>query len=109
MSAINRRSWSYLVTIGTPLFQSAVRWRAYGALVLILLLLLSLNGLNVVNSYVGRGFMSAIAERETMNQEGCASALAPRTMLFRPVFPQTSLSGGGPGDLATSPALVAIL
>jgi vitamin B12/bleomycin/antimicrobial peptide transport system ATP-binding/permease protein len=65
MSSINRRAWSYLLTIGTPLFTSAVRWRAYGALALILALLLSLNGLNVVNSYVGRGFMSAIAERES--------------------------------------------
>ena len=64
MSSINRRAWSHLLTIGKPLFTSEKRWRAFGGLALILALLLSLNGLNVVNSYVGRGFMSAIADRE---------------------------------------------
>ena len=64
MSSINRRAWSQLLTIGKPLFTPEKRWRTFGGLSLILALLLSLNALNVVNSYVGRGFMTAIADRE---------------------------------------------
>ena len=64
MSSINRRAWSHLLTISKPLFASEKRWRAFGGLTLILTLLLSLNALNVVNSYVGRGFMTAISDRE---------------------------------------------
>src|SRR5262245_23609129 len=45
------------------LLSSEVRGRAIGLLVLLLLFALSVNALNVVNSYVGRDFMTAIADR----------------------------------------------
>jgi vitamin B12/bleomycin/antimicrobial peptide transport system ATP-binding/permease protein len=64
MSSNNRRTWSHLLTIGKPLFAPERRWRTFTGLGLIVALLLSLNGLNVVNSYIGRGFMTAIADHE---------------------------------------------
>jgi putative ATP-binding cassette transporter len=41
-----------------------VRWQAAVALAAIVALLLTLNALNVANSYVGRNFMTAIAQRD---------------------------------------------
>jgi ABC-type uncharacterized transport system fused permease/ATPase subunit len=46
------------------LLRSEVRRKAITLLVLLLLFALSVNGLNVVNSYVGRNFMTAIAQRD---------------------------------------------
>lgn len=43
---------------------SDVRWPARGRLALLLAFALAVNGLNVVNSYVGRDFMTAIAHRD---------------------------------------------
>ncbi len=65
MFAIPRRALSHLRAITVPFLTSDMRWRAWGAMGLIVALLLSLNGLNVVNSYVGRGFMTAVVARET--------------------------------------------
>ena len=46
------------------LLSSEVRGKAIGLLVLLFLFAMSVNGLNVVNSYIGRDFMTAIAERD---------------------------------------------
>ncbi|HEX4772295.1 MAG TPA: ABC transporter transmembrane domain-containing protein, partial [Bryobacteraceae bacterium] len=43
---------------------SEVRWRARGLFALLIAFALAVNGLNVVNSYVGRDFMTAIADRD---------------------------------------------
>jgi putative ATP-binding cassette transporter len=43
---------------------SEVRWRARGLFALLILFALTVNGLNVVNSYVGRDFMTAISHRD---------------------------------------------
>jgi putative ATP-binding cassette transporter len=43
---------------------SEVRWRARGLFALLLAFALTINGLNVVNSYVGRDFMTAISQRD---------------------------------------------
>ena len=48
-------------------FTSEVRWRARGLFGLLIAFALTVNGLNVVNSYVGRDFMTAIEHR---NQVG---------------------------------------
>jgi putative ATP-binding cassette transporter len=64
MTSTDRRAWSRFVRITKPFFLSAERWWAWGGLGLLLVFLLSLSGLNVVNSYVGRDFMTAIAERQ---------------------------------------------
>jgi len=63
MTSLNRHVWSRIVALGKPLFLSPMRWRAAGSLALIVTLLLTLNALNVGNSYVGRGFITAISER----------------------------------------------
>src|SRR5690349_7548363 len=64
MASIDRRAWSRFVRISKPFFTSETRWRAWGGVALLIVLLLSLTGLNVANSYVGRHFMTAIAERQ---------------------------------------------
>jgi putative ATP-binding cassette transporter len=61
---LKSRAWSRLVAIGRAFFCSPNRWHAAGALATIAALLLTLNGLNVVNSYVGRNFITAIAQRD---------------------------------------------
>jgi putative ATP-binding cassette transporter len=43
---------------------SEVRWQARGLFALLLAFALTINGLNVVNSYVGRDFMTAISNRD---------------------------------------------
>jgi vitamin B12/bleomycin/antimicrobial peptide transport system ATP-binding/permease protein len=43
---------------------SEVRWRARGLFALLIGFALTINGLNVVNSYVGRDFMTAISHRD---------------------------------------------
>src|SRR5438105_644425 len=63
MSLIGRHAWSRLVAITKPLFQSEARWRAGAMLGLLILLLLSVSGLNVVNSFVGRDFMTSVEQR----------------------------------------------
>ena len=54
--------WSRLVAVGWPFFISQRRVRAWGGLAILFVLLLSINGVNVVNSYVGRSFFTALAE-----------------------------------------------
>jgi vitamin B12/bleomycin/antimicrobial peptide transport system ATP-binding/permease protein len=63
MPTPNRHAWSDIVAIGKPFFVSPMRWRAAGALSVIVGLLLTLNALNVANSYVGRSFITAISQR----------------------------------------------
>ena len=43
---------------------SEVRWRARGLVALLIGFALTINGLNVLNSYVGRDFMTAISRRD---------------------------------------------
>jgi putative ATP-binding cassette transporter len=56
--------WSRFLTVTRPFFQSEERWRAFALLGLIAFFLLCINGLNVLNSFVGRDFMTALSERE---------------------------------------------
>src|SRR5436190_15252827 len=60
-----RSGWSRFLTVALPFFRSEMRWAALGTLVLLIVLLVAISGFNVVNSYVGRDFMSAIAERDS--------------------------------------------
>jgi putative ATP-binding cassette transporter len=43
---------------------SEVRWRARGLFALLIAFALTVNGLNVVNNYVGRDFITAISHRD---------------------------------------------
>jgi putative ATP-binding cassette transporter len=61
--SLNRSMWTRFETVGLPFFQARPRGRALGGLVLLGALLVAINGLNVINSYVGRDFMTALAER----------------------------------------------
>jgi putative ATP-binding cassette transporter len=64
MASIDRRAWSRFVRVTKPFFTSETRWRAWGGVAVLIALLFSLTGLNVANSYVGRHFMTAVAEGE---------------------------------------------
>jgi putative ATP-binding cassette transporter len=59
----SRKSWSRIVRITRPFFTSDLRWHAIAWLVALLALVLGVVGLNVVNGYVNRDFMTAITER----------------------------------------------
>jgi len=58
-----RPAWFRLFEILRLFFSSEVRNRAILWASLLIALLLLMNGLNVVNSYVGRDFMTAVADR----------------------------------------------
>jgi putative ATP-binding cassette transporter len=51
------------VAVALPFYKSEARGKALGGLTLLVILLVTINGTNVVNSYVGRDFMSALAGR----------------------------------------------
>jgi vitamin B12/bleomycin/antimicrobial peptide transport system ATP-binding/permease protein len=60
----NRQTARRFVRAVRDLLTSEVRRKAIGLLVLILLFALSVNGLNVVNSYINRDFMTAVEHRD---------------------------------------------
>ncbi len=57
------RAWTRFLNVLRLFVSSEARRPAIGWFTLLLALLLSLSGLNVVNSYVGRDFMTAISDR----------------------------------------------
>jgi putative ATP-binding cassette transporter len=61
---INRHTWGCFVRSVRSFLGSEARGRAWGFFGLLLFLLFAINGLNVVNSYVARNFMTAIAGRD---------------------------------------------
>jgi putative ATP-binding cassette transporter len=64
MAMLSRQAWSRFWTLTRPLFRSEERWRAIALLSLLVTLLLSVSGLNVVNSFVGRDFMTSIEQQQ---------------------------------------------
>ena len=64
MFPISQAAWSRFVRVVRGFFRSEVGWRATWLSALLVTLLFSVNGLNVVNSYVGRDFMTSISERQ---------------------------------------------
>jgi putative ATP-binding cassette transporter len=64
--------WKRFVMLGRPFFRSEVRWQAVGLLVLLVVLLLGVSSMNVVNSFLGRDFMTAVAQRELGRFYVCA-------------------------------------
>jgi vitamin B12/bleomycin/antimicrobial peptide transport system ATP-binding/permease protein len=61
---INRDTWVRLGRAVTTLLRSEVGGRATALFVTMFLLLLAVNGMNVVNSYVGRDFMTSIESHD---------------------------------------------
>jgi putative ATP-binding cassette transporter len=84
MISLHRRTWSRFVALGTPFLQSEVRWQALALLGLLMALLLAISGLNILNSYVGRDFMTAVARRE-------ASRFSTLALLYAGVFAVTTI------------------
>lgn len=61
---INRQTLTLFIRMVRNLFSSEVGTTAVAMVAVLVGLLLAINGLNVVNSYVGRDFMTAISERD---------------------------------------------
>src|SRR5262249_58331843 len=80
---LNRHTAHRFVRAVRDLLTSEVRGRAIGLLILLAVFALSVNGLNVVNSYVGRDFMTAIANRDM-------SGFLRMTILYVGVFAATT-------------------
>jgi putative ATP-binding cassette transporter len=76
MRFFHRPLWSRLTAVGLPFFRSGLRGRALGGLALLAGLLLTVNGLNVVNSYVGRDAMTGLEQRSVVRFYSLALALA---------------------------------
>ncbi|HWG45215.1 MAG TPA: SbmA/BacA-like family transporter [Gemmataceae bacterium] len=55
--------WSRLTTIAWPFFVSEAWHKAIGALVILIVLLLAVNGLNIGISYIMRDFMTALEQK----------------------------------------------
>jgi putative ATP-binding cassette transporter len=62
--AVTRDTARRFVRVVKDFLTSEVRWPARGMFALLIAFALTVNGLNVVNSYVGRDFMTAIAHRD---------------------------------------------
>ncbi|UZR29646.1 ABC transporter ATP-binding protein/permease [Methylococcus mesophilus] len=60
---LDRLAWERFKRHMRVLLHSEVGGKALGLFLLLIVFLVGINGLNVVNSYVGRDFMTAIAER----------------------------------------------
>jgi vitamin B12/bleomycin/antimicrobial peptide transport system ATP-binding/permease protein len=63
-STISRTTWTRFLEMLAMLGRSEVGGKAKLLFALLILLLFGINGLNVVNSYVGRDFMTAIENRD---------------------------------------------
>ena len=62
---ISRTTWARFIEMMRALLKSEVGGKAKGLFLSLILFLFGINGLNVVNSYVGRDFMTAIENRNT--------------------------------------------
>ena len=76
---INRETWRRFVRVVRSFLTSEVRWQARGMFALLIAFALIVNVLNVVNSYVGRDFMTAIEHRDW-------TGFAHQTVLYLVVF-----------------------
>lgn len=62
---INRQTWLRFLRMIKNFWASEVGTKAAMWFAALIVLLFGINGLNIVNSYVGRDFMTAIADRNT--------------------------------------------
>src|SRR5262249_34514635 len=63
MRSLNHSMWSRLVAVGMPFYRSEARGRALGGIGGLVAPFVGINGMNVINSFMGRDFMTALAER----------------------------------------------
>lgn len=64
---INEQGWGLFIQMMRNFTGSEVGMKAVGLFVSLMCLLLAVNGFNILSSYVGRDFMTAIAERNVPN------------------------------------------
>lgn len=65
MAQIDRNVIRRFISLASPFFRSEVRWRAIGLVALLLGLSLTINGVGVIMSYIGRDFMTALQTKNT--------------------------------------------
>jgi putative ATP-binding cassette transporter len=57
--------WTRFARVAWPFFGSEARTKAFGVLAILITLLLAINGLNILTSYVMRDFMTSLEQRHT--------------------------------------------
>jgi vitamin B12/bleomycin/antimicrobial peptide transport system ATP-binding/permease protein len=62
---VNEQGWGLFTQLLRHLMRSPIGGRALALFVALIVMLLGVNGLNIVGSYVGRDFITAITERDT--------------------------------------------
>ncbi|MFL5327577.1 MAG: ABC transporter ATP-binding protein/permease [Gemmataceae bacterium] len=87
---LNRRTARRFVGAVKQLLTSEVRYKAWGLIAFLAVFALAVSALNVVNSYVGRDFMTAIAQRDmngfvkfAVYYVGVFAALTAVSVLYR--------------------------
>jgi vitamin B12/bleomycin/antimicrobial peptide transport system ATP-binding/permease protein len=83
---ITRATWSRFRGAVADFANCEVRWRARALFALLIALLLAFNGLNVLNSYVGRDFITAISDRDS-------AGFTREALLYLGVFAASSAVG----------------
>ena len=81
------RSWSRLAAITVPFFRSEARWRAWGLLALLLGLILTMNALNVRNSFVISDLTTTVERRQ-------ADRFLPLALFYFGVFAASTTVAG---------------
>jgi putative ATP-binding cassette transporter len=87
MESVGEHFWSRFWRITRPYLTSESRRKAFGLLALLLGILLTISGLNVAISYVGRDFMTAIADRHSRR-------IYVFALLYLGVFAASTIGGG---------------
>jgi putative ATP-binding cassette transporter len=64
MAEFRSQMWKRIRAVGRPFFRAPHRQKALAGIALLVGLLLSINGLNILNSYTGNAVMTSLAERE---------------------------------------------
>src|SRR3989442_9341104 len=83
---ITRQTWSQFRRAVSDFANCEVGWRARGLFALLITLLFAFNGLNVLNSYIGRDFMTAISNRD-------AARFTREAIAYLGVFAASALVG----------------
>lgn len=77
--SLQHGAFQRLVRLIRPVFFSEVAWRARGLLSLLIILIIAIKGFDVVLSYIGRDFMTALSRRDS---EGFWGSLVRYGMAF---------------------------
>lgn len=63
-TGFDRQTFRRLYKLSKPFFVSEIKWKAIGLFVLLLIFSISMSGVNVLMSYIGRDFMTSLSLRE---------------------------------------------